>query len=135
MYPLLWLDPGAAGCGIGVEKSPRSTARDGKNSWARIPIPPQKKFQNPPYPVTSHHQPHCNKPRLMPSRTASGPRPSVKTGVSAKMTNVIVIASIYFAIPLGSIWISGRQLTWQGWLLFMALWPIVLLFMGPEELP
>ena len=51
------------------------------------------------------------------------------------MTNVIVIASIYFAIPLVGIWISGRQLTWQGWLLFMTLWPIALLFMGPEELP
>ncbi len=51
------------------------------------------------------------------------------------MNAAIAIASIYFAIPLGSIWISGRQLTWQGWLLFVTLWPIALLFMGPEELP
>ena len=47
------------------------------------------------------------------------------------MTTFLVCTAIYFAIAALSIWISGRQV-WQGWLLFMFIWPIGWLFMGPD---
>ena len=51
------------------------------------------------------------------------------------MSTAITIAAIYFAFPVLAIWISGRKVTWQGWLIFLLLWPIGWLFMPPEELP
>lgn len=50
------------------------------------------------------------------------------------MTWLIIIA-LYIAIPVVAMLVSGRQLTWQGWVFFVALWPIAWLFAGPEELP
>jgi hypothetical protein len=46
-----------------------------------------------------------------------------------------LLVPLYFAVPVLAIWISGRQITWQGWLCFLLLWPILWLFMLPEELP
>lgn len=48
---------------------------------------------------------------------------------------VLVILIIYFVIPTIGILISGRMITWQGWLVMLFLWPVAWLFMGPEELP
>jgi hypothetical protein len=42
---------------------------------------------------------------------------------------------LYFAIPALGILISGRMVTWQGWLIMLLFWPVAWLFMGPEELP
>lgn len=50
------------------------------------------------------------------------------------MTLAICIA-IYFAIPVLSIWISGRQVSVRGWAIFLFIWPIGWLIFGPEELP
>lgn len=50
------------------------------------------------------------------------------------MTLAICIA-IYLAIPVLGILISGRQIIWQGWIIFVLFWPIAWLFTGPEELP
>jgi len=46
-----------------------------------------------------------------------------------------ICLAIYFGIPALSIWITGRMLTWQGWVIFLLFWPVAWLFMGPEELP
>lgn len=43
--------------------------------------------------------------------------------------------ALYLAIPLLSILISGRKITWRGWLVFVLLWPIAWAFTRPEELP
>jgi hypothetical protein len=51
------------------------------------------------------------------------------------MNTALIFAAIYFAIPFVSIKISGRMITWQGWLVMLFLWPVAWLFMGPEELP
>jgi hypothetical protein len=51
------------------------------------------------------------------------------------MTTFLVCLAIYFAIPALGILITGRKLTWQGWLLVLLIWPVAWLFMGPEELP
>ncbi len=51
------------------------------------------------------------------------------------MTTVITIVAIYFAIPVTGILISGRKLSLKGWIVFLLIWPIGWLFMGPEELP
>jgi hypothetical protein len=51
------------------------------------------------------------------------------------MTTFLVCAAICFAIQALSIWMIGRRLMWQGWLIFLLLWPISWLFMPPEELP
>jgi len=51
------------------------------------------------------------------------------------MTTALIIAAFYIGIPVVSIWITGRKLTWQGWLVVILLWPIGWLIFGPEELP
>lgn len=51
------------------------------------------------------------------------------------MTTFLLCAAIYFAIPTLGIVISGRQLMWQGWVIFLLFWPVAWLFVGPEELP
>jgi len=51
------------------------------------------------------------------------------------LPNALAAAAIYLGIPIFSLWISGRQVTWQGRVLFYLLWPILWLFEGPEELP
>lgn len=48
---------------------------------------------------------------------------------------ILICAAIYFAIPIVAILISGRMITWQGWLIVLLTWPVAWLFMGPEELP
>lgn len=50
------------------------------------------------------------------------------------MQTVLIIAAIYFAIPVIAILISGRKLTLKGWALFLVIWPIGWLFMR-DELP
>jgi hypothetical protein len=50
------------------------------------------------------------------------------------MTTFLVCAAIYFAIPIIAIVISGRKLTWQGWLMSLLVWPFGWLFID-EELP
>jgi hypothetical protein len=42
------------------------------------------------------------------------------------------LALLYFAIPVLSVWISGRQITWQGWVVMLLLWPIAWTFMSDE---
>jgi hypothetical protein len=39
---------------------------------------------------------------------------------------------LYFAIPALSVWISGRSITWQGWVVMLLLWPVAWLFMSDE---
>jgi hypothetical protein len=51
------------------------------------------------------------------------------------VTTFFICVAVYFAIPVVGIWISGRQLMWQGWVLYCLLWPVWWLFAGPEELP
>ena len=51
------------------------------------------------------------------------------------MTTFLVFATIYVGTPALLIFVSGRQVTWRGWLIFLLLWPIGWLFMPPEELP
>lgn len=46
----------------------------------------------------------------------------------------LLVAAIYFAIPTLGVLISGRKLTWKGWLLFLLIWPVGWMFMR-EELP
>jgi hypothetical protein len=50
------------------------------------------------------------------------------------MTWLIAVA-LYLALPAVAILITGRQITWQGWIFIVLLWPIAWAFMGPEELP
>lgn len=50
------------------------------------------------------------------------------------MTTALIIAAIYFAVPVLGILISGRKLSWQGWLLFLLIWPVGWMFIL-EELP
>lgn len=50
------------------------------------------------------------------------------------MNTILICILVYFAIPIIGIKITGRMITWQGWLIFIFLWPVALLFMG-EELP
>lgn len=47
----------------------------------------------------------------------------------------LLILAVYVAVPLASLKITGRQLEPKGIFLFVLLWPIAWLFMGPEELP
>ena len=42
------------------------------------------------------------------------------------------LALLYLAIPVLSIWISGRQITWKGWVAFLLLWPVAWMFMSDE---
>ena len=52
------------------------------------------------------------------------------------MTFVFIFhAALYIAIPVLAILISGRQVTWRGWVLFVLLWPVFWMFGKPEELP
>jgi hypothetical protein len=44
-------------------------------------------------------------------------------------------SALYLAIPILGILISGRKITWQGWVFFVLLWPVAWAFVGPEELP
>lgn len=50
------------------------------------------------------------------------------------MHTALLIVAIYLAIPTLGVLISGRQLTWKGWLLFLLIWPVGWMFMR-EELP
>lgn len=51
------------------------------------------------------------------------------------MTTLAIISGFWIGIPILSIWITGRSITWKGWLFFIALWPVAWLFVSPEELP
>lgn len=50
------------------------------------------------------------------------------------METALISAGIYFAIPALGILISGRKLTWKGWLLVLLIWPVGWMFIR-EELP
>lgn len=47
----------------------------------------------------------------------------------------LVVGAFYVAVPVVALWISGRQVTPMGWLVFIATWPVAWAFAGPEELP
>lgn len=47
---------------------------------------------------------------------------------------ILFHAALYIAIPVLAVLISGRKITWWGWLAFILLWPIAWLFVS-EELP
>jgi hypothetical protein len=47
----------------------------------------------------------------------------------------LIAGLLYVAIPVVALWISGRQLSALGWLVFIAIWPVGWMLMGPEELP
>ena len=51
------------------------------------------------------------------------------------MNTFLICVAIYFAIPIVSIKMTGRMITWQGWLVMLFLWPVAWMFMGSEELP
>jgi len=51
------------------------------------------------------------------------------------MSTFLIIAAFYLGIPALSILISGRNLVWQGWMIFLLFWPVSWMFEGPEELP
>jgi hypothetical protein len=51
------------------------------------------------------------------------------------MMEWMLCAALYVTIPIVAMLISGRKVAWQGWVFFVALWPVAWLFMGPEELP
>lgn len=46
-----------------------------------------------------------------------------------------ICAAFYVGIPVLALLISGRRVTWQGWVVIILLWPIAWMFTGPEELP
>jgi len=47
---------------------------------------------------------------------------------------ILLCVAVYLVIPTLGILVSGRKLTWQGWMLFLLIWPVGWLFMR-EELP
>jgi hypothetical protein len=46
----------------------------------------------------------------------------------------LIVAAVYIAIPVIAILITGRKITWQGWMFFILLWPIAWMFVN-EEIP
>jgi hypothetical protein len=51
------------------------------------------------------------------------------------MGTFLIIAAIYIAIPVLGLLLSGRKLSALGWLVFIVIWPLGWMLMGPEELP
>ena len=50
------------------------------------------------------------------------------------MNTFLIILGLWIILPQIGILISGRKLSFKGWLLLLVIWPVAWLFMD-EELP